>query len=85
MNITAVKKFFMWCTIINIGLLLLSSFICISLGDFCYKMNSRWFPITRETFDIAIFSFIALYKLFIWVFNIVPYLALLIIDRKKTN
>jgi hypothetical protein len=79
MDITAVRAFFMWCTIINVGLLFLTSLACIFLVDFTYKINSKWFSISRQTFDTVFFSFVALYKLFVIVFNIVPYIALLII------
>ena len=83
MNITAAKAFFLWCTIINVAMLMLSFLACTFLGDFCYRMNSRWFPISKETFDVIFYSFIALHKLFIWVFNIVPYIALVIIGKNK--
>ena len=83
MNITAAKAFFLWCTIINVVVLILSFLVCIFLGDFCYRMSSKWFSISKETFDIVIFSFIALYKLFILAFNIAPYIALVIIGKNK--
>lgn len=79
MDITAVRAFFMWCTIINAGLLVLSSLVCILLGDFSYRMNNRFFSISREAFNTLLCSFIALYKIFILAFNLVPYIALMII------
>ena len=79
MDIQTLTKFFMWCTIINLGLLILTSIACIFLADFSYRMNNRFFSISRETFNIAVFSFIALFKIVVIVFNIAPYIALLII------
>ena len=79
MDIQTLTTFFMWCTIINLGLLILTSLVCIFLADFSYRMNNRFFSISRETFDIAFFSFIGLFKIFVIVFNLVPYIALLII------
>ena len=79
MDIQTLTTFFMWCTIINLGLLILTSLVCIFLADFSYRMNNRFFSISRETFNIAFFSFIGLFKIFVIVFNIVPYIALLII------
>ena len=55
MDIAAVKAFFMWCTIINVGLLFLTSLACIFLVDFTYKINSKWFSISRQTFDTVFF------------------------------
>ena len=79
MDIQTLTKFFMWCTIINLGLLIFTSIACIFLADFSYRMNNRFFSISRETFNIAAFSFIALFKIVVIVFNIAPYIALLII------
>jgi len=79
MDIQTLTTFFMWCTIINLGLLILTSLVCIFLGDFSYRMNNRFFSISRETFNIAFLSFIGLFKIFVIVFYLVPYIALLII------
>ena len=44
-----------------------------------YRTQSKWFPIPRETFDILIYSFLGLFKIFFLVFNVVPYVALVIV------
>ncbi len=79
MGIETVTRFFMWCTIINGAMFVLSAVMCLSALDFVYSMHSKWFHITRETFNVAIYSFIGLYKIVFIVFNIVPYVVLLII------
>jgi len=79
MDIQTLTAFFMWCTILNVALLLLSSLMCIFFGDFSYRMNHRFFSISREAFNVAIVSFIGLFKILVIVFNIVPYVVLLII------
>ncbi len=79
MDITTVRAFFMWCTIINVGVLGLTCLVCAFLSDFSYRMNNRMFSISRETFNVAFLSFIGLFKILVIVFNIVPYIALLII------
>ena len=79
MDIQTLTAFFMWCTILNFALLLLSSLMCICAGDWTYRMHNKLFSISRETFNVAIYSFIALYKLLVIVFNLIPYIALVII------
>jgi hypothetical protein len=69
----------MWCTIINGGLLLFSTLVMIIMPNFVYKVQSLWFPIPRQTFDVVIYSFLGLFKVLFIVFNIAPYAALLII------
>jgi len=79
MDIQTLTTFFMWCTILNIGLLLFSSLILVFAGGWVHQMHSKWFPLPRETFNVVIYSFLGLFKIFILVFNVVPYVALLII------
>ena len=79
MDITTLKAFFLWCTIVNAALLLLSSLACIFFADFSYRMNNKFFSISRQEFNVILVSFIALYKIFVLAFNLVPYIALLIV------
>ena len=79
MDIQTLTTFFMWCTILNVALLLLSSLLCFCLRDWTYQIHSKMFSISRETFNVMIYSFIALYKLLIMVLILIPYIALLII------
>ena len=79
MNLQTLTTFFMWCTIINGVLLVLWTTMCILAPDLVYRMQSKWFPIPRETFDVVIYSFLGLFKLVFLVFNLVPYLVLLIL------
>ena len=79
MDIQTLTTFFMWCTILNLGVLILSSIMLVFFGDFSYRMNNRFFSISREAFNIALVCFIGLFKIFVIVFNLVPYIALLII------
>ena len=79
MDIQTLTTFFMWCTILNVALLALSSLMCICAGDWAYRIHSKLFSISRESFNVVIYSFIALYKLLVIVFILIPYIALLII------
>jgi len=79
MDIMTVRHFFMWCTIINGVTLLFSSVVCVFARDWLYPIHNRLFNIPRETVNTMCYSFIALYKIFFLVFNLVPYIALVII------
>ena len=79
MDIEAIRAFFMLCTIINVALLAISFLMCASLGDWIYRIHSRWFPMTREAFNVAIYSILGLFKVLVIVFNLVPYIALAIV------
>ena len=79
MDIPTLTKFFMWCTIINGGILALWTLFCMFTPNLVYRTQSTFFPIPRETFDVLIYSFLGLFKIFFLVFNVVPWVALVII------
>ena len=79
MDLQTLTTFFMWCTIINGGLLILWTALTASAPDLVHRTQSKWFPLPRETFNVVIYSFLGLFKIFFLVFNLVPYVALLII------
>ena len=79
MTIETLTAFFKWCTILNAAILIYSSlFLCFAPG-FVYRIQSKWYPISRETFDIIAYSYLGLFKVLFFAFNLVPYLALRII------
>ena len=79
MDIQALTSVFMWMTIIN-GAILVTAAVSFSvMGDLAYASRSKIFPIEREAFNIATYASVSLYKILWVVFNIVPYVALLIV------
>ena len=79
MDIQALTSFFMWCTIINAGFLLFVALVFMLVPNMVYRMQTRFVPISRETFDIVLYSFMGFYKAIVLVFNVVPWIALVII------
>ena len=79
MDIATIRAFFMWCTILNLIVLIFSSAVCVFGRDLLYPIHNKLFNIPRETINTMCYSFIALYKMLFIVFNLVPYIALLII------
>jgi len=81
MDIQTLTDFFMWCTVLNGGLLVLWTMAFLVAPDLVYRTQSRWFPIPRETFNVVMYSFLGLFKVLFLVFNAVPFLVLLILAR----
>jgi Family of unknown function (DUF6868) len=79
MDIQTLTTFFMWMTIINGGLFVYWAAICAFAPDWLYRMQSRWFRVPRESFDVAIYAFLGVFKIVFIVFNLAPYLALSIV------
>ena len=80
MDIQTLTTFLMWCTVINGGILAAWTLPCVFAPDLMYRMQSRWFPMPRETFNVAIYALLGALKIVFLVFNLVPYLALLIMQ-----
>ncbi|MFW6151675.1 MAG: DUF6868 family protein [Verrucomicrobiota bacterium] len=73
------SEFLMWCTILNFGFLMLSFLFLSFAGDFIYKVHSKLFSMPRETFNVVLYSFLGMYKIFWLVLNLVPWMALKLI------
>ncbi len=81
MDIRTLTAFFKWCTIINIGVFFVSALMIMAASDFIYNMHGQIYHMPREAMDVALYAFLGLYKIVILVFNLVPYVALRIVDR----
>lgn len=80
MDIQVLTRFFLWCSLINGGFFLLASLIIMLRPDFIFNIHSRIFKISREQFNMAVYGFLGLMKVVFLVFNLTPYIALLIIQ-----
>ena len=83
MDIRKLTAFLMWCTINNGTILILATLGCIVAPDFGYELQSQWFEVPRETLNVVVYSFLGVFKIFWLIFNLVPYVALLIVARKN--
>jgi hypothetical protein len=79
MDIQQLKAFFLWCTVMNGALLILSILIFILVPDFVYTAHNAMFAMPRETFNVVIYAFLGFFKIVFMVFSVIPYVALLII------
>lgn len=79
MDIQTLTVFFMWCSIINFGLLLFLGLIFLLAPNLTYKLQSMFVPISRETFNVVFYSFMGFFKVIVLVFNVVPWIVLEII------
>ena len=80
MDIHSLKMFFLWCTVINAGIMLVSFLFCALAGNWIYRIHSRWFPISRDTFNAMLYGFLGVMKVGVILLNLVPYIALVIIE-----
>ena len=80
MTVEMLKGILAWSAVLNVGILLWWFLFIVLAHDWVYKMHSKFFSIQREQFDAIHYAGIAFYKVCIFTFFIVPYLAIRIIS-----
>lgn len=69
-----------WSSIINICMLIAASLAVMLMRDSMIKLHRKMFGLDTTDLTRAYFQYIAQYKIAILVFNIVPYIALKIME-----
>ena len=81
MNIAMLQTLLLWCTVINY-IILIVWFAAFLFGhDLLYGLHSRWFRLSKEQFDATNYGGMAVYKIGIMLLNLVPLIALWIMNR----
>jgi hypothetical protein len=75
-SLETLAAFLGWCTLINMGMLIFASLAMVSMRETMTKMHSSMFGLDDTDLARAYFQYLAQYKILIFVFNLVPYLAL---------
>jgi hypothetical protein len=83
MSIAMARDFLLWCTVLNYGVLLVWFLFFMLAHDWMYQLHGRWFHLSVEQFDTLHYTGMALYKIGILLFNLVPYIALRIVGRAQ--
>ena len=79
MDIQTLITFFTWCAIFNLFVFLLWTGIFMFIPESIYRLQSKWFSISRENYNLAYYSFLGLFKIFFLFFNVAPLFALMMI------
>jgi len=79
MSIETARSFFLWCSVINIVILLVWAALATLGRDWFYRLCNRLFRISPEQLDMLNLAGITLYKTGVLLFNIVPCIALYLV------
>ena len=79
MTLVIIRKTLAWCAVINIGFLLWWFLFFILAHDWMYGLHCKWFKLSVDQFDAIHYAGMALFKIGIFLFNLVPYFALRIV------
>jgi hypothetical protein len=75
MNPGTIKEFLLYCLAFNYAVLIIWSAVFILAHDWMYRLHSRWFKLSVETFDALHYAGMAVYKIGIFLLNLAPLIA----------
>lgn len=79
MNSDQVLELFKWMTLINAIILMLTTFLIMGLKGVICRQHGKFFGIAPDKVAEVAYAYLGGYKLLFIVFNLVPFLSLLII------
>lgn len=79
MEVSAMPDVLLWCTVINMGILLSWWLMFVFAHDWIRRFHGKWFKLSTEQFDGIHYAGMAVFKILIFVFNLVPLIALAIV------
>lgn len=79
MTLEVIRDVLGWSGVLSLGMLLFWWLFFVLGHDLMYQMHGRWFKLSVETFDTVHYAGIVFFKVCVFVFIIVPYLAMRIV------
>lgn len=76
MNLAELQTFLGWSTLFNYGILLIWFFSFMFARDLLMKVHIGMFSISEQTFLTTHYAGIGLFKILVFVFNLVPWFVL---------
>lgn len=80
MDLEKLQEFLFWCLLLNVAIYSLTALATLLLRSFMSSIHEKLFGLSQETVQKAFYTYLAAYKLLIIVFNLVPWLALVLIS-----
>jgi hypothetical protein len=76
MNTAELIRFLIDCAVINYAVLIVWFVVFLAARNWLYGIHARWFRLSPEGFDAMHYGGMAIYKLGILLFIVVPAIAL---------
>lgn len=83
MDIKSIRAALLWSALINYGVLMVWFLVFIVAHDWMYLLHGRWFRLSIEQFDMVHYTGMAIYKIGILLFNLVPWITLYMCQRNS--
>ncbi|TCB78501.1 DUF6868 family protein [Acinetobacter sp. ANC 4173] len=76
MDMQLLQQVLGWCLALNYLILLIWFLVFIYARTWMKSLHGRWFNLNDQTFDAIHYAAMAVYKILIMVFNLVPFIVL---------
>ncbi|MGV0991799.1 MAG: DUF6868 family protein [Mycobacterium sp.] len=78
-SLTSVRDILIWSLVFNYVILLVWFAAIVFAHDFVYRLHTRWFAMSRETFDAIHYGGMAVYKIGTLLLNVAPLVGVLLL------
>jgi hypothetical protein len=79
MDLELARRFLLACALINYGFLMAWFLVFASAHDWIQRLHGRWFRLSSERFDALHYGGMAVFKIGVLLFNVVPLVSLWIV------
>ncbi len=76
MSLNEIKDVLFWCAGLNYAVLLVWFGVFVLAHDWMYRLHTRWFTLSVETFDSLHYAGLSIYKIGVILLNLIPLAAL---------
>lgn len=76
MDLETLTEFFGWMTVVNMGLLVVSTVMILLLRGVAIKMHAKMFDLDEKDLNRAYFQYLGNFKILVIAFNLTPYIVL---------
>lgn len=76
MTASEIQRVLLWSVGINYGVLFVWFGVFVVAHDWMYRLHTRWFKLSVESFDALHYAGLSIYKIGILLLNLVPLVAL---------
>ena len=78
-DLNSVRQILIWSLVVNYVILLVWFAAIVFAHDFVYRLHTRWFAMSRETFDAIHYGGMAVYKIGTLLLNVAPLVGVLLL------
>jgi hypothetical protein len=75
-----IKHLLLWCVVLNYAVLIIWFGVFVFAHDWMYRLHTRWFKLSVETFNAMHYAGLSVYKIGILLLNVVPLVALYLVS-----